>query len=107
GDARLDRAEGRPQLVRDRAQQGGLQLIRPARHGRLVGGLVAPPRRGGELGRDQRREQEQAQAQRFVGAGDGERADRLDEQQVVAQQRRDRGGDRGALPPAASGQDDG
>ena len=83
GRAGLDRRQRRTEIVRDRAQEGGLHFIGAPRDGCLLLLLASAPRRAGQLGRDDGDEEQQDEADRFVGAGDGQRADWLDEEQIV------------------------
>ena len=92
--------------MRHRPQQRRFQLVRAAHDGRLARRLGAPSRAVGQLRRDQRGEQQQHQAERFVGAGNGKRAARIDEQQVVAEDGDDGGGDGRTAAPTTGGQDD-
>ena len=103
-DARLDRRERRAEVVRDRAQQGRLQRVGLPSHLGLVGPLGAAPGLDRKLGGDQRREDQQAQADRLVDAGHGEAAHRLDEEQIVSDGRGQRRGDARPDAPAGRGQ---
>jgi hypothetical protein len=87
----------------DRAQKSRFQLIRAGGDG---GGLGAASGGVGQVGGHQSHEQQQHQAQRFIGAGHRKRPPRVDEQQVVAQDRGDHGRYGGTTPPAAGREHD-